>query len=366
MRALIVSHTGALAGSNQVVLSLLRHVPASVQVTGCVFLSDGPMAEAAAATGHPLTVLPAGRARDLWRAPGVVHGLRRLIERDRPELVFSHVSKAHVYAATAAWRSRLPVVWFQHELPGTPRGLQQLAGRLPTRAVLCNSTFVGDRHRALFPRAEVHVTPPGIPVDSAGAVREHREARQVRLAVVGRLQRWKRVELTLRAMPRVLDSLPEAHLTVMGAARRGIDEDYPGELERLAAELRLGDAVTFAGEVPDARERIGEFDILVHTSENEPFGLVLLEALARGVPVIAPPAGGSADIVHDGTEGLLVDPTRTESLAAAILELAGDPQRRTAMGSAGRRRVIEHFDEAQASRVMWRTIEEILASDAAP
>jgi glycosyltransferase involved in cell wall biosynthesis len=174
------------------------------------------------------------------------------------------------------------------------------------------------------------------------------------VGTVGRLQRWKRVELLLDAAPRLLIAEPNVRFLVVGGGDPAVDPDYPEELQRRAQTLRIAEAVTFTGHVAEAGDRIASLDVLVHTARLEPFGLVITEALARGVPVVAPRDGGPAEIVRDGVDGLLVDPEDPDALAAAILALLRDPERRRRMGAAGRARVSERFTEARMAEQAWR------------
>jgi glycosyltransferase involved in cell wall biosynthesis len=365
LHTILVSHTGGLGGSTSIVLALLRDRPDGVEPL-CVFLDDGPAVATARALGAETAVVRAGHAREVWRVPAVAVAVARLARRRRADVVFSHTSKAHVYGGTAAALLRLPSLWFQYEAPGLGAGLpgmgaklQELAARLPADAVVCPSDAVAEAHRRRWPRAHVHRVHPG--VATAGTVpHEHHRTGEVDVVVVGRLLRWRRVDLALRAMAGVLAAEPRARLTVVGDARPDVDADHPAELRALAATLGIAHVVTFAGAQDEWRDAIAQADILLHTSEGEPFSAVLVEALARAVPVIAPPSGGAGEIVRHDVDGLLVDPTDTAALTRAVLELARDPERRAAMGAAGRRRALERFDETRMADDLWRLVEDLV------
>jgi glycosyltransferase involved in cell wall biosynthesis len=126
---------------------------------------------------------------------------------------------------------------------------------------------------------------------------------------------------------------------IFGSEMFGRDPGYAQELHRRAAMPDLQGAVVFAGYQPDAARLLPAFDMAVHCSRDpEPFGQVVFEALAAGVPVIAAPAGGPGEVLQDGEEALLVPPA-VESLAAALARLAGEPEMRARLAQAGRHRV---------------------------
>ncbi len=107
-----------------------------------------------------------------------VRALGRLARTRRADVVFAHASKAQLYASLAATAVRVPSVWYQHEVPGTDRGapgrsrvLQELAGRLPAQAVICNSAFVAGLHAERWPRASVRTVHPGVEVEDASPTR---------------------------------------------------------------------------------------------------------------------------------------------------------------------------------------------------
>jgi glycosyltransferase involved in cell wall biosynthesis len=173
------------------------------------------------------------------------------------------------------------------------------------------------------------------------------------VGIVGRLQRWKRVELAIEAMAHV----PEATLRVVGGTFPGLDEDYPDELRELASAR--GAAVDFAGEAPDGAAAIRDLDVLVHCADHEPFGLVLVEAMLAGVPIVASREGGPAEIVRDGVDGLLVDVERPREVAGAVAGLLADPGRRAAMGAAGRARALERFSAERMAADAWACVREV-------
>jgi glycosyltransferase involved in cell wall biosynthesis len=150
----------------------------------------------------------------------------------------------------------------------------------------------------------------------------------------GRLVRKKGADVLLRAFARVRRELPEARLVVVGDGpeRRG--------LERLARALGLGGAVTMCGRLSrdDAADRLeGAWVQVVPSRYQEPFGIVILEAMARGTVVVASRAGGIPEIVRDGETGLLVPPGDEEALAGALLAVLGDRALAERLGRAGRR-----------------------------
>ena len=359
MRVLHVSHTAQPGGSNGVLLSLLRHAPPGV-ANACVFLEDGPVLGAAEALGVPVALVQSGRARDLRRAPGVIRALRSAARAHRAELLFAHVSKAQVYAWPAARLEGAATMWWQQEHLGLARPLQEVAGRLHADAVICSADWTAKAQREHFRGSRILRVHLGSEPPGESSIREHRagSGERVVLGTVGRLQRWKRVELAIAALPQILAEEPGVVLRVIGGAGEGLDEDYPGELRAEAERLGVASAVEFAGHVPDGASRIADLDLLVHTARLEPFGLVLVEAMQRGVPPVAPNAGGPQEIVRDGVDGLLVDVERSTELVRAVLELVRDPARRAEMGREGRARATDLFTAERMAADAWRVARE--------
>ena len=123
-------------------------------------------------------------------------------------------------------------------------------------------------------------------------------------------------------------------------------------MKQLAQEL--GVQAIFTGELPDARSAYAAMDVFaLPSAQPEPFGGVVMEAMALGLPVIGTGIGGTTEQVADGETGFLVPPANPEAIAAAIAKLASDCEQRRQMGARGRRRVAEKFNiEAMTNRIV--------------
>jgi glycosyltransferase involved in cell wall biosynthesis len=162
------------------------------------------------------------------------------------------------------------------------------------------------------------------------------------ILTVSRLQaadREKGVELLLRAMPWVLRDVPDARLLIAG------DGDDRARLEQVARQEQVADRSEFLGELGDSKlcAAFARADVFALPSKKEGFGIVFLEAMAYGLPVVAAAAGGTPDVVEDGVTGILVPPDNSRALASALSGLLLVPQERVKLGVAGRRRLEQHF-----------------------
>jgi len=193
--------------------------------------------------------------------------------------------------------------------------------------------------------ARIHVMPFGVDVEvfrpAPGAAATMAEGRAsdgaIRLVSVGRLVWQKAHHLLLGACARLRRRGIAFRLTIIGEG-----EERPA-LEALRASLGLDDVVDLPGAAPEAEvaRALGRSDLFVLASVSEGFGLVLLEAMACGLPVVVPALNGLPEVVADGVEGRLFAPGSEADLAAAITALAADPDLRRRLGAAGRRRVVD-------------------------
>lgn len=361
LRPLLVSHSAGPGGSNEVILSLLRHRPSEVEPT-CVFLGDGPAAGSVRRLGIEVAVVEAGPMRALWRAPLVLSSLIRLIRSTDADVVFAHVPKAHAFASLASLAARVPYLWWQHDPPHVRPRVQAIAARLPARAVVCSSEFSAERFRSLGGRAPVLRVYCGTELGGRLPTHRHERSEGAVVGSVGRLQRYKRHELLLQAARLVLREVPTTRFRIVGGPTPGVDPGYADELAALAGSL--GGSAELTGHVDDAPGRMAELDVLVHPAELEPFGLVLVEAMARGVPVVCRPEGGPAEIVRDGVDGLHCDPEDPHALAEAILTLVRDPALRSELARAAAARARSEFSAERMAREAWRIVEAVARREA--
>ncbi len=164
-----------------------------------------------------------------------------------------------------------------------------------------------------------------------------------RLAIVGRLIPIKGHEVLFRALARARERLSGLELDVAG------DGPLEHELRATVARLGLADAITFLGRVAPVAPVLERAQLVVVPSFGEGFGMVALEAMERGRPVIASAVGGLPEIVDDGRTGVLVPPGDVEALSEAIVGLAGDSARAAAMGAAGRARALGEFSQERCT-----------------
>ena len=174
------------------------------------------------------------------------------------------------------------------------------------------------------------------------------------IVCAARLAQEKDVTVLVEAMGKVAARVPEACCVIAG--------DGP-ERQRIEEQIRLsalGGRIVLAGFREDAIAIIGAADLFVLPSRAEPFGLVLLEAMSLGKPVIAVAAGGPKQIVNDGVTGFLVPPRDSVALAGAIVDLLRDPTRRASMGEEAWLRFTREFTATAMARATTDVYEKAL------
>jgi len=189
-------------------------------------------------------------------------------------------------------------------------------------------------------------------------------AEDMAVGVVGRLESWKGQEVFLRAMASVRRAIPQAKGIVVGDPVP-YEPGYKNLLEGLRDELGLAGGVTFRPFQRDVGAVMAALNVLVLPSTSpEPFGRVLIEAMAAGKPVVATDAGAASEIIQDGVHGRLVPAGDDHALAAAIIDLLADRHLAVRMGQAGRVRVRERFDVLQYVSAVQSVYERLLAQGA--
>ncbi|WP_436698169.1 glycosyltransferase [Nocardioides sp. BYT-33-1] len=287
----------------------------------------------------------AGGLADRWRA-------------DPVDLVHAHFWMSGVAAVRAARNVPRPppVVQTFHALGVVKRRHQGAADTSPPGRVDAERRLLGevdhvvatstDEVRELaalgMPAGHASVIPCG--VDTAGFTPAGTQPPGRRLVTVGRMVPRKGYDTVIRSLARV----PDAELVVVGGPSASALDGDP-EIARLRAIARacgVADRVTFTGAVaPEEVARIlPTCDIAVTGAWYEPFGIVPVEAMACGLPVVATDVGGHRDTVVPGGTGELVPPKDPDAMAAALRGLLDDPLRRRRYGAAARRRAVELFD----------------------
>ncbi len=205
-----------------------------------------------------------------------------------------------------------------------------------------------------IPSARIQVVPEAVDVGSPHRLSADQPFRVGRPTIlsVARQYRRKDTPTLLRAVAAVRDRLPEVHLRVIGGG-----PELPG-LEELARKLGLTTTVTFDGPLSDDAavwRAFREAHVFCLPSLQEGFGIVFVEALAAGLPVVAARAGAVPEVVPDGEAGILTPPGDSQQLAWALLKLLNDPELRARFGTVGRRRARDFAPEAVARQFLEAT-----------
>lgn len=315
------------------------------------------------------------RVAGAWTAmPSMPRALRAAVAGADVVHAHSYGYFQTIAAARAASRAGVPFVFTPHFHP--PWSMEGGAARRALRAVY-DPTFgqytvsragriIGVSRAEMREMAEhlrvdaekVRIVPNGFhpdrfqPPPARDALRKRLgvDADEPLVVFAGRLASNKGLQHLVPAFARVARDHPRARLVLAGE-----DQGWRARLRETAASLGIADRAHFTGHLPDEayRETLAGADVFVLPSEWEAFGIVLVEAMACGVPCVATRVGGAADVVVDGETGALVPYADVDRLAEAIGALLADPERARRLGAAGRERA---FREYAWSAVVDRTV----------
>jgi glycosyltransferase involved in cell wall biosynthesis len=365
IRVVYVNHTAALSGGELALLRLLPALAAEVEAH-VVLAAEGPLVRRLADAGVSVEVLPLREdVRSLPRdalgpaavPASAVYALRlaRRLRALRPDLVHTNSLKAALYGGVAGRLARVPVVWHARDriapdyLPGRAARIVRAAARTLPAAVIANSRATLETLGELSCEAVV-IPSPVAPIAPNG----DRNGPFV-AGMVGRIAPWKGQHVFLDAFARAFPAGDER--AVLVGAPLFAEDAYFAELRASAAALE--DRVEFAGFRTDVGAELAHVDALVHASVvPEPFGQVVVEGMAAGLPVVAPRAGGPLELVEDGVDGLLYEPGDAVALAEHLRRLAADANLRRRLGEAGRKKSQRFAPEAIAREVVgvYRTV----------
>ena len=363
-RVLHVVAPGDVGGLESVVGMLAAgHRRAGLDVRIAAVLSGGggdAYVERLRASGVPVTAVRVGGRAYLAERAGVARVLR-----DFPaQVVHTHGYRTDVVDAGLGRRAGAATISTVHGFTGGSRKnrfnewVQEWSLRRFDAVVAVAAPIVERLVRRGVPRDRIALLPNAYApradllsrADARAALGLRADGRVV--GWIGRLSHEKGPDVALGALARVPDR--RVHLSIVG------DGSAREALKQSASRSGLGDRVRWHGAVPEAARCLRAFDVVLLSSRTEGTPMVLLEALAAGVPVVATRVGGIPAVVDDGIEALLAPSEDAEAIAAAIASTLADPDSAAARASAGRARMARDHDESRWLAAYSRLYDSLL------
>ena len=372
----VLDHTARGGGAELALVRLLDAVPPAAATVRVVLFEDGPLVDQLRQSGHVVDVLPlhggvAAESRALTAASAALSTMRVLpfvfrlasqLRSWRPDVVHTTSLKADLLGLAAARVARRPVVWHVHDriapdyLPApVVRGFRA-AARWGPAAVVANSAATAE---TLPDARALTVVHPGLsPEQIVAEVPDRTGPAHPVVGLVGRISPTKGQLEFIRAAAEVVSRRPEVRFQVTGSALFG-ESAYEALVHAEVERLELGSVVTFTGFEKDAGAVMDGLTVSVHASPvPEPFGQVVIEAMARGVPVVATSAGAIPEILDGGRLGYLARPGDVHDLARAIERALDDPRRSDVVRAAWKDVKTRYTARQSADAIvaMWQAI----------
>jgi glycosyltransferase involved in cell wall biosynthesis len=382
IRVLYLDHTAKLSGGELALARLLGALDRARVEPVVVLAEEGPLRELLVRQCIDTYVLPLDeRVRNVSKDSlgvagllgqiGSLHGLWRYARRvsrfarqRHVDLIYTNSLKSDIYGALAARLAGLPLVWHVRDriedsyLPRPAVWLMRLLARHLPACVVANSASTLARLRLGEGRRTAVIASGLTPehIERCGAPRPANPVPQI--GIIGRLAPWKGQDVFLAAAAMLLRQGLSARFRIAGSAMFG-EQAFEQQLRQQAVELGLTGHVEFLG-FSDVPPLLSSLDILVHASRiPEPFGQVIIEGLAAGLPVVASDGGGAREIIENGRTGMLVPMGDAGALAAALAQLLTQPERARSLAAAGREHVLKHFtieQSARSSEALYETL----------
>jgi glycosyltransferase involved in cell wall biosynthesis len=368
MRVAYYNHTSAVSGAEINLMVTAKHY---TKVHPIIFAPEGELLDRARKNWLEVVPLPSYNAR-LSRNPlrlaagaaGMIKAGRQLADAVKAygiDVIHANSLRAGMMASLFYWRHRIPVIWHLHDIP--PKGLIgkviRLYASLAAQSVIAISEPVMKDYQKLGER--IHLVHNGAVLSEFSEQEKTYSREKIRLelhtpqagrvmTIIGQIAPWKRQADAIRALHTLLQHGEENYLWIVGEPKfRRENEQYLEELYRLADQLKVRQYIRFTGFREDVDEICCASDLLLLCSENEPFGRVIIEAMAQGTPVIATNGGGVAEIIQHGRSGLLYTTGHILELTQCIQDLQRMEPLRRLISDNATDRVKECFSIGQAA-----------------
>jgi L-malate glycosyltransferase len=349
----ISNHADLLGGGEHAFIELLSLLPASWKPVAVV-PERGDVATRIEAKNIALKVISLPSIRP-WNILSMIKSLQsftHLCKRVKGRFIYANGSRAAFYGGIAGRMTKVSVIW-HCRMTGRDRYLDPIITRL-SNFIIANSNASALRFRSDLSR-KVKVVHNGVNLEwlrEQGIEKPelvHKDWKVILL--VSRISRWKRHDLALDAFEHIASSEPNAHLVCVGAQDL-LESQWWAILEQKSLRSPFSSRIHWICAVDDIRPWYRAASISLLPSINEPFGRVLVESMALGVPVVAFRSGGIPEIVRDGQDGLLVTSGDAKDLGRACLRLLEDGAFRKSVGLSCREQAEKFTLEEHVKRIV--------------
>lgn len=364
MKAAIVMPLAEQRGGGELMLlDLLEHGRGMGVDWTVIFLEAGPMNDRVQAWGISTYTIPCGQLRELHRWWSTVKQITQILKQQRIDIVIGWMWKGHLYSGLAAKQAKLPSVWYQLENPGELTLLKRLANALPASAIITLSKSGKETQAQLKPNCPIKLVYPGASIDRFNpsvlpSVQQVREKLGLPIdrpiiGIIGRLQKWKGMHVLVEAMPKILSHYPDTLCLIVGG-KHNFEPEYEDLVARRIQELGISSNVNMVGLQRNVPEWMQAMDVIIHASDHEPFGIVVVEAMAMGKAVVASASGGPVEIITPGVNGLLANYGDVQQLADGVLRYLNDQSFACTIGVAARSRAEDFSTQKYAENFILK------------
>jgi glycosyltransferase involved in cell wall biosynthesis len=364
-------HTMAYGGVETALLNWIKSMDASrFQVSVICFANPGntelPFVEAAAAMGIEVETIPWNRKKPVIRS---VRKLSALLKARKVSLLHCHNTYADIVGLLAGKLTGVKTlttlyVWgkfgfVRNTLQGIDRQLLRFFDKV---TVHCEETLRGTVERG-YPERKLTLLPCGYEGEAVNMTSQERRDRRLELGAtednfvlihVARFWPEKAHDVLLEGFKRIVEVRPEARLWLLGVG------PIMDQVRILARDLKLENSVTFLGFRTDLAETLALADLQVHPSDLEGVPLAICAGMTAGLPIVATRIGGLAEVIRDGSTGILIEKRQPKQLADAVVSLMNDPGKRKALGQAAAHFINQEYSLEAATRRVERVYEELI------